>query len=76
MLNRRRRDGTEVSMNTAFPLNSASPAAVSTRQFAKWPALVALAFGVLVVFGAGFASPSAIHNATHDTRHAFGLPCH
>jgi cobalt transporter subunit CbtB len=31
---------------------------------------------LLVVFGAGFAGPSAIHNATHDTRHAFGLPCH
>jgi cobalt transporter subunit CbtB len=43
---------------------------------ARWPALVAFAFGLLVVFGAGFASPSAIHNATHDTRHAFGLPCH
>ena len=24
----------------------------------------------------GFAWPSAIHNATHDTRHALGLPCH
>jgi cobalt transporter subunit CbtB len=38
--------------------------------------MLALAFGLLVVFGAGFASPMALHNATHDTRHAFGLPCH
>jgi cobalt transporter subunit CbtB len=48
----------------------------SSGHVARWPALVALAFGLLVVIGAGFASPSAIHNATHDTRHAFGLPCH
>ena len=38
--------------------------------------LLALAFGLLIVYGAGFAYPTALHNATHDTRHAFGLPCH
>jgi cobalt transporter subunit CbtB len=42
----------------------------------RWPGLVALALGVMIIFGAGFASPAALHNATHDTRHAFGLPCH
>ena len=30
----------------------------------------------LIVFAAGFVSPAMLHNATHDTRHAFGLPCH
>lgn len=59
-------------MNTAH----ATPSVASTGLVAKWPALVAFAFGLLLVVGAGFASPSAIHNATHDTRHAFGLPCH
>jgi cobalt transporter subunit CbtB len=56
----------------------ASPTATvaATVQSARWPAAAALLLGLLVVFGAGFASPSAIHNATHDTRHAFGLPCH
>jgi cobalt transporter subunit CbtB len=49
---------------------------VATREFARWPALVALALGILVVIGAGFAYPTVLHNATHDTRHAFGLPCH
>jgi cobalt transporter subunit CbtB len=52
--------------------SSVAIGAVSTR----WPGLVALALGALIVFGAGFASPAALHNATHDTRHAFGLPCH
>ena len=57
-------------------MNASSTSVVTTSQFAKCPAILALAFGILVVLGAGFAGPSAIHNATHDTRHAFGLPCH
>jgi cobalt transporter subunit CbtB len=40
------------------------------------PALLALILGVGLIFAAGFAWPSALHNATHDTRHALGLPCH
>lgn len=57
-------------------MNSVSAPIVVSSQFSRWPALLALAFGLAVVFAAGFASPSALHNATHDTRHAFGLPCH
>jgi cobalt transporter subunit CbtB len=57
-------------------MNASSTSVVATSQFAKWPSLLALAFGILIVFGAGFANPTALHNATHDTRHAFGLPCH
>ena len=57
-------------------MNASSTSVVTTSQFAKWPAVLALAFGLLIVYGAGFAAPSAIHNAVHDTRHAFGLPCH
>jgi cobalt transporter subunit CbtB len=48
----------------------------ASRPIAKLPALFALALGLLVVYGAGFSHPMAVHNATHDTRHAFGLPCH
>ena len=40
------------------------------------PALAALVFGIGLFVATGFAWPSAIHNATHDTRHALGLPCH
>jgi cobalt transporter subunit CbtB len=57
-------------------MNRSYVSVVSTPQFARWPALFALAFGLLVVYGAGFSHPMALHNATHDTRHAFGLPCH
>lgn len=59
-----------VSQNTAS--GSANVAALGS----KWPAVLALAIGILIVYGAGFSHSSTLHNATHDTRHAFGLPCH
>lgn len=43
---------------------------------ARWPAIVLLALGFLVLYGVGFTTASATHNATHDTRHANGFPCH
>lgn len=46
---------------------------ISTR---KAGALAAIAFGVLLFAGTGFVQPNAIHEGTHDTRHAFALPCH
>ena len=49
---------------------------VASTSSSRWPAIVALALGLFVAYGAGFANPAAIHNAAHDTRHAFGLPCH
>ncbi len=38
--------------------------------------VVCLFLGLFLVAGVGFAGPSAIHNAAHDTRHATGFPCH
>ncbi|KAB2866560.1 MAG: CbtB-domain containing protein [Bauldia sp.] len=46
---------------------------ISTRAI---PAVVAILFGLALFFTTGFAWPGALHNATHDTRHALGLPCH
>jgi cobalt transporter subunit CbtB len=40
------------------------------------PAVLAILLGAFLVFGVGFASPMAIHNAAHDARHAFAFPCH
>ena len=42
----------------------------------RWPALVACTIGLIVVFGVGFAGSATLHNAAHDTRHAFNFPCH
>ncbi|WP_436638536.1 CbtB domain-containing protein [Microbaculum sp. FT89] len=32
--------------------------------------------GAVLVFGAGFAHPQALHDAAHDARHAMSFPCH
>ena len=39
----------------------------------KVPALILFFAGFALFLGTGFAWPSAVHNATHDTRHALGL---
>lgn len=41
-----------------------------------FPALCAALLGAALIFGAGFSSKMALHNAAHDTRHAAGFPCH
>jgi cobalt transporter subunit CbtB len=53
-------------------------AAATARPVAacRWPALVACAIGLIVVFGVGFAGSATLHDAAHDTRHAFNFPCH
>jgi cobalt transporter subunit CbtB len=45
-------------------------------QARVWPAVGAFVFGLVLFMAAGFASPAFLHNSTHDTRHALGLPCH
>lgn len=39
-------------------------------------AVIAAVFGAALVYTVGFAHPSSIHNAAHDTRHALSFPCH
>jgi len=48
-------------------------AGISERQAAV---LVSALLGIVFIFGVGFASPQTIHDAAHDTRHAFTFPCH
>ena len=40
------------------------------------PVVLALLLGAFLLYGAGFAHPEALHNAAHDSRHAFAFPCH
>ncbi|MSO19345.1 MAG: CbtB-domain containing protein [Acidobacteria bacterium] len=48
-----------------------------TAQATAWlPGLAVMIFGFLMVIGVGFSQISAAHNATHDSRHAAGFPCH
>ncbi len=46
-------------------------AQAKTRQV-----LGAALLGVMVLMVVGFAPIEVIHNATHDTRHSTGFPCH
>ncbi len=39
-------------------------------------ALAGTLMGIFLLYGVGFAAPEVIHNAAHDTRHAFTFPCH
>jgi cobalt transporter subunit CbtB len=50
--------------------------APATSLVVRWPALGVLMLGLAVLYGVGFASLPQVHNATHDTRHASGFPCH
>ena len=38
--------------------------------------VIAALLGVVVVFMVGFAGPSVLHEAAHNTRHSINFPCH
>jgi cobalt transporter subunit CbtB len=42
------------------------------------PLQIACAFilGSVILYGAGFVSTAAVHNAAHDVRHGQAFPCH
>ena len=60
-----------MNRHTNSPTN---PIDVSSSLFL--PATLAILLGVFLILGTGFAHPDIIHNAAHDTRHAFTFPCH
>lgn len=55
--------------------HAAQPSSADISRSAL-PAVAAIVLGVFVVFGVGFAGSTTIHNAAHDSRHAFAFPCH
>ena len=52
----------------------------SARAGARSETIVAAAFavalGLFLLWGVGFAAVPALHNAAHDTRHSMSFPCH
>ncbi len=59
-------------------MSNATPSSVSaprTDIARRWPALWAALLGLVILCAAGFA-PQEFHNAAHDARHSFALPCH
>jgi cobalt transporter subunit CbtB len=63
-------------MPDAIPIagNSARNPAVAALGFL--PALLAILFGAVLIYGVGFAGPAVLHNAAHDVRHITPFPCH
>jgi cobalt transporter subunit CbtB len=55
-------------------LNTTATQASATERLTA--ALVAAVLGVSLIYTAGFASASTLHNAAHDWRHAHNFPCH
>ena len=67
-----------IDSNVTAPSNPAGSAESDLNAAttgARWPAVMALILGALIIFGVGFG-PGIMHNAAHDTRHALTFPCH
>lgn len=65
-------------MNNTPDSSIVVPAGISTSVpiAGKMPAIALLGLGLITLYCVGFSTASAAHNATHDTRHATGFPCH
>ena len=64
-------------MQNQTATNSTLCVATRTSSLSK-PLQIACAFilGSVILYGAGFVSTAAVHNAAHDVRHAQAFPCH
>jgi len=60
------------NVSIAIPARTDIPIAIASRM----PAIALMMFGLLTLYCVGFSAASVAHNATHDTRHATGFPCH
>ena len=49
---------------------------VLTRLTAALPAILAILFGLALLYGTGIAGADMLHNAAHDARHGLTFPCH
>ncbi|MFK8250475.1 CbtB domain-containing protein [Ancylobacter terrae] len=56
------------------PLGTA--AATASLAARVLPVTFAALLGVVVLGGVGFSHIEAVHNASHDVRHATAFPCH
>ena len=62
---------TEVVM--AHSRSNAAALSFSDRLIAG---VLSLFLGAALVFAAGLANSSTLHDTAHDVRHSFGFPCH
>lgn len=67
-----------MQQSSDFPAAQASGSRATTGLSLSTITQIAGAFllGLVLLYGAAFASMDAAHNAAHDSRHAFAFPCH
>lgn len=61
---------------TELRLTSPASLGAAEKTSVILPAALAILLGAFLLLGAGFAHIDAVHNAAHDSRHAFAFPCH
>ncbi len=61
-------------MTTQVSSNQSAEAKSTTSALAQ--TFAALVFGMLIIYGVGFAPMGIAHNAAHDVRHSVAFPCH
>jgi len=60
-----------------LPSAAADPVRIRIeREETVFTAVLAALLGFFILYGVGFASIPALHNAAHDARHSFAFPCH
>ena len=65
-----------MNLKTGGMQQTAAPMEVAPAARTAVAALVAALLGLFILYGVGFANPTTLHNAAHDTRHSFAFPCH
>jgi cobalt transporter subunit CbtB len=65
-----------MTVSTIQPLRIAQVWTRIGTIIARWPALLAIGLGLVMVYFIGFSPVARVHNSAHDTRHANGFPCH
>jgi len=56
--------------------NAQTPARSEVLKDNILPAMLAGMLGLALLYAAGFAETSQLHNAAHDGRHSASFPCH
>jgi len=61
-------------MSQIAPINQDSISGSSVAK--KSQLLLTALLGISILLFVGFTPLEVVHNATHDTRHSTGFPCH
>ncbi len=76
-MNRNRSSGKTAKGEYEMTTMSTTAAHVGSRSDISLRSIIlTAAFGLGIMFTAGFAQSAVIHDAQHDMRHAIGFPCH